>query len=142
VVSVRIPPIGQLAPWIALIAWWVALSRFRRGRSWLRSTPLAVALVIATAFADASVVVASGRMAEPGGRSFALALLWIAVLLSITTFVVLRTPGEGGSRGDDPGPGDEPPEPPWWPDFERAFRDYARRPPGPRRRAKPPAGIR
>lgn len=31
---------------------------------------------------------------------------------------------------EDEGPADsEPPAPPWWPDFERDFRDYARRGP-------------
>jgi hypothetical protein len=120
----QVPPIDQLAPWLVLIGWWAFLARFRHGRPWLRSTPLAVGLVIATLFADASVVIASGRMSAAGGQSLALALLWVAVLLSITTYLVLRAPDDGG---DDPRSPGEPPEPPWWPEFERQFRDYDRR---------------
>jgi hypothetical protein len=32
---------------------------------------------------------------------------------------------DGGGGPDSPGPGD--PGPPWWPEFEREFRDYANR---------------
>jgi hypothetical protein len=138
-VAVRVPPFDQLFPWLALIGWWLALARFRRGHSWLRSRALAVGLVIATFFSDASVVVATSRMSQPGWRSLSLTLLWIAVLLSITTYLVLRTPDDGG---DGPGGSDEPPEPPWWPEFESAFRDYARRSRRPqRRRPRTPSGV-
>jgi hypothetical protein len=141
-VAVRVPPADQLAPWVALVVWAGVLWRLRRGRPWLRSTALALGLVIATAFADASVVVASERISEPGGRSLATWLLWVATLLSVTTFLVLRAPDDDGDGGGGSGPDDEEPEPPWWPEFERAFRDYARR--SPRRRGsgrRPPAGV-
>jgi hypothetical protein len=138
-VAVALPPIGWVVPWIALAAWWAALLWFRRGRPWLRSPPLATGLVIATLFADASVVVASMRMSTTAQRSFAAFILWIAALLSITTFTLLRTPpDEGGDTNDDGGSPVDHPEPPWWPDFERDFRDYARRVRRPRPRT--PAG--
>jgi hypothetical protein len=128
-------PIDLVAPWAALVAWWLVLSRLCRRWEWLRSTAISVGLVIATLFADASVVVASARMEAPGGRPFAAFVLWIAGFMSVTTFTVLRAPS-GGATGDGGSPtgGSEPPEPPWWPDFEREFRDYAGRDrrPGPR----------
>jgi hypothetical protein len=124
-VTVGVSALPRLAPWVVLIAWCVFLSRFRRGRPWLRSAPLAVGLVVATMLADASAILASSRMSASGGQSLALALLWVAALLSATTYLVLRTPDEGG--GDDPRSPGQDPEPPWWPEFERAFRDHARR---------------
>ena len=136
--AVALPPIGWIAPWVGLLAWWAFLARFKRGRPWLRSAPIAIGLIIATLFADASVIVASTRMAAPGGRPFAALVLWIAALLSVTTFTILRAPrGEGGESDDGGSPVDQP-EPPWWPDFERDFRDYARRARG--RRPRTPAG--
>jgi hypothetical protein len=118
-------PMGAawLVPWIALIGWALLLARLRRRRPWLRSAPLAAALVVTTLAADAATVVATARMSVTSGRSLALALLWIACILSVTTYLVLRTPDDGR---DDPGSGTEPPEPPWWPEFERSFRDYCR----------------
>lgn len=127
--------------------WWVALWWYRRRHAWLRAPVLAVGLVIATAFADASVVIAAGRMSEPGGQALASALLWIASFFSLTTYMVLRAPATGGGGGDDGGgggsdPPDDPGEPPWWPDFERDFREYARRAPRPHRGPRAPAGTR
>ena len=93
-----------------------------------------------TLLADATALIASGRMSAVQGQSRALALLWVAALLSITTYLVLRAPDDGG--GDDPGAPGEAPEPPWWPEFEREFRDYARRPQRPPRRGpRAPTGI-
>ncbi len=139
-----LPPIGWLVPWVALLGWWAALLWFRRGRPWLRSTPLAAGLIIATLFADASVVVASTRMSTQAGRSLAAFVLWVAALLSLTTFTLLRTPpGEDGEGDDDGGSPVDQPEPPWWPDFERDFRDYARRSrPEPRPKPRVPARSR
>jgi hypothetical protein len=121
-----------------LVVWWFVLLGFRRRRAWLRSTPVAVGLVVTTIAADVSAVLATGRMSAAHGQSVAMGLLWIACLLSITTFLVLRAPDDGG---DDDGGScrDEPPEPPWWPEFERGFRDYARRAnrPSPRRPRRP-----
>ena len=130
-VAVVVPPIDGLAPWVALAVWWIALTRFRRRRPWLRSLPLAVGLIVATLFADASVVVASSRMSAPDGRSFATFVLWVAAMLSVTTYAILRTPSGGGGTDEEGGggiePPGEPPDPPWWPDFERDFHEYAKR---------------
>jgi hypothetical protein len=125
----------EIAPWVALVAWWLVLLRARRRRrAWLRSTPVAVGLVVLTLLADASAFLASERMSAHRGQTLALAVLWVAALLSITTFLALRAPGDEGGGGGGPEPPDEDPEPPWWPEFERDFRAYARGPrdPGPR----------
>jgi hypothetical protein len=127
-VALVLPPLGWIAPWVGLAVWWLVLARICRRWDWVRSMPITVGLIIATLFADASVIVASSRMSAAGGREFAAAILWIAGFLSVTTFTVLRAPS--GGRGDDEGGlgvAPEDPEPPWWPDFERDFNDYARR---------------
>ncbi len=57
--------------------------------------------------------------------------LWIALsgaLLAVVTIVGYRAavgPGPDDDERDSPSPDD--PEPPWWPEFEREFRDYDRR---------------
>jgi hypothetical protein len=138
---VRVSTVVEIAPWIALVVWWFVLLRYRRRRSWLRSAPVAFGLVAATLLADASALIAAERMSPTGGQSLALALLWVAALLSITTYLVLRAPGGGGGGG--PGPPDDGSEPPWWPEFEREFRDYARRARRPGARPpRTPAGSR
>lgn len=75
------------------------------------------------------------RWPSTASNSFILALLWLAVLFSATAFIALRahTDGGGDDGGEEP---DDGPEPPWWPDFERQFRDYTRR--GPNKPARPP----
>ena len=135
----RVPTVVEIVPWAVLVVWWFLVLRYRR-RRWLRSAPVAVGLVATTLLADATSLLAAERMSPTRGQSLALALLWVAAVLSITTYLVLRAPSEDG--GDDgPGPPDEDPEPPWWPDFERQFRDHVRRGPRPAgRRPKTPAG--
>jgi hypothetical protein len=61
------------------------------------------------------------------------------VLLSVTTYLILRAPDDGDDGG---GPGEPEPEPPWWPEFERQLRDYTRgRPRGTAGSPRTPAGI-
>jgi len=129
-----VPASLHLVLWPALIAWAVALIRLRRTHSQLRSVRLGFALVPASIIADGAAVAAAHVWATPAARPLVFALLWLAVLLSVTTYLVLRAPGErgdGGGGADDGGP-----EPPWWPEFERELRDYMRNvpqhPPGPR----------
>ncbi len=83
---------------------------------------------------DAGAFVAAVRWPSTASNSFILALLWLAVLFSVTAFLALRSPSDGG--GGEDGQSEDPPEPPWWPDFERQFRDYTRG--GPRRPAQQP----
>ena len=84
-------------------------------------------LLVGTFFADAAAFIAIERMTPTHGRALALAVLVLAYVLSIATCLALWAHGRGG--GDDGGSEGEPPDPPWWPQFERAFRDYARRQP-------------
>jgi hypothetical protein len=136
---VRVPTVVEIVPWAVLVVWWFVVLRCRR-RRWLRSAPVAVGLVATTLLADASALLAAERMSPIRGQSLALALLWVAAVLSIATYLVLRAPGEGGDDGPEP-PEDDP-EPPWWPEFEREFRDYARRTRRPRgRKPQTPAGT-
>jgi hypothetical protein len=54
------------------------------------------------------------------------ALLTLA--LSLITAPLLRPRrGDDGDGGITPPDDPDEPEPPWWPDFEREFRDYAER---------------
>ena len=68
-------------------------------------------LVCAAFLADASVVVSGVRWPAPNADSFKLALLWFALGLSLTVYLVLRAPRDDG---DDGRASEAPPEPPWW----------------------------
>jgi hypothetical protein len=57
--------------------------------------------------------------------------------MSVTAYFALRSHDDGDDGDDDR----ELPEPPWWPDFERKFRDYSRGPRKPVPPPKTPAGI-
>jgi hypothetical protein len=54
------------------------------------------------------------------------AVLTLAVTL-LAAPLLRRRPGDDGPGGGDGAGGDPSPEPPWWPEFERGFRAYARR---------------
>lgn len=130
--------------WLHFVLWpslvgWVGLLIWHRGDwAWLRSTRLAPALLPAVVGADLGVLIASHDL-PTGASSFGLVLVWLAWLLSITAYFVLRGP----DRGDPGGDADEgDPEPPWWPDFERQLRDYMRSGPrAPASRPRTPAGV-
>ena len=87
---------------------------------------------------DGAALVAAFRWPTPASNSFVFAMLWLAVLFSVTAYFALRTPGDG--RGGD-GEAQDEPEPPWWPEFERELRDYMRRGPRPTRPPRAPAGV-
>jgi hypothetical protein len=55
------------------------------------------------------------------------ALLTLGVALLAAPLMGPRgdDPGDDGG-GDDGGPSPDDPEPPWWPEFEREFRDHVR----------------
>ena len=87
----------------------------------------------------ADAVVLTVTHASPYSSAAIYALLALAWVLSLATYFTLRSSGDAG----EPPAGDPPdPDPPWWPDFERDFRDYARRGPSPgaRRRPRQPVG--
>jgi hypothetical protein len=136
---VEIPLAVHLVLWPALIVWVWTLAR-RPARERRLPPAIEVMLVLATLLADSSVVLASVRWPGSESNSFVLALLWFALLLSLTVFIVLRTPRDDGDGGGSP---EDVPEPPWWPDFERRFRDYVRTGPRPPSRGpRVPAGTR
>jgi hypothetical protein len=83
--------------------------------------------------AVAAVVVAVDSSPQPDAMEAARLLLWLAVAVGLTGVTMWwqhrDADDESGSDGGDRRPDPPEPEPPWWPEFERDFRDYARRPP-------------
>jgi hypothetical protein len=87
--------------------------------------------------ADAAAVAATHSWPRPASSLAVYGLLAVGWGLSVIAFLLLRS---GGGGGDEP-PAPEP-EPPWWPEFERQFREYTReRPRTPNRRPRAPAGA-
>jgi hypothetical protein len=139
-VPVSIPPLVHAALWPALVGWIVFLVRRRRRRAWPCLSGFGLSLIPACVLTDAAALIAAYRWPSSDSNSFVFALLWLAILFSVTAYFALRTPDDPGWSDDDAD--DQSPEPPWWPDFERDLRDYMRR--GPRQPAKPPktpAGV-
>ncbi len=107
--------------WVGLIAWlwYLALSDGRLG-----SAGMAMALCGASSLAVAGMFVATQRWPEPEAFEAARLLLWLAFALGLSGVVMwLRHRSDGG---DGPGDGANEPEPPWWPEFERDFNEWAR----------------
>jgi hypothetical protein len=136
---IEVPFFVHLVMWPLLCAWTLFLLRRRRTSAWPCSPRFGAALVPGCMLVDAVALVAAFRWPTPASNSFIFALLWVAVLFSVTAYFALRAPGRG--HGDDGEPHDHP-EPPWWPDFERELRDYMRGGPRPPSRGpKVPAGV-
>jgi hypothetical protein len=134
-----VPASLHLVLWPALVAWALVLIRLRRAHPRWRSARLGFALVPASLVADGAALAAAHIWATPAARPLVFALLWVAVLLSVTTYLVLRAPGDRGDGGG--GAGEDGPEPPWWPEFERELRDYMRNGPGRPAGPRMPAGT-
>ena len=117
-----VPVWSHLILWPALIVWTLFLAR-RRPRA--RRSPLLLALVPLCFLADLGAFAVSIAWPTPGSNAFVFAVLWLAVLLSTTTYLILRTADDGD---DGRGANEREPEPPWWPEFERQLRDYTRGP--------------
>ena len=134
---VDVPPTLHLVLWPALVVWIAALTRLRHSEPRLRSARVGFALAPVSILSAGWAVAASHIWATPAARSLVFAFLWLAVLLSVTTYIVLRAPDDEGD--DDPG---LEPDPPWWPEFERQLRDYQRqRPQRPSGGPRTPAGT-
>ena len=128
----EVPVWVHLVLWPALIIWAVALRSARRDHRLLGSARLGFALSIFCFLIDGATLAVAVAWPTPAANTFVLAMLWLAVLFSVSAYLVLRVPDggdDGGSEGDAP-------EPPWWPEFERQFRDYTRG--GPRTPARSP----
>ncbi len=128
----EVPVWVHLVLWPALIIWAVALRSARRDHRLLGSARLGFALSIFCFLIDGATLAVAVAWPTPAANTFVLAMLWLAVLFSVSAYLVLRAPDggdDGGSEGDAP-------EPPWWPEFERQFRDYTRG--GPRTPARSP----
>jgi hypothetical protein len=124
----EVPEWIHLVLWPGLIIWSVALWSARRDHRWLCSAWLGFALALICFLVDAATLAAAVTWPTTTANSFVFALLWLAALFSVTAYLVLR-----GPDGDDDGGSDAAaPEPPWWPEFERQFRDYTRK------RGRPP----
>ena len=131
----EVPAWIHLVLWPALIVWAAALRSARRGHRLLGSAGLGFALSALCLGVDGATLAAAVTWPTPAADSFVFALLWLAALLSVSAYLVLRAP-DGGDGGG--GEGDAP-EPPWWPEFERQFRDYTRAAPRtPARRPRAP----
>ncbi len=136
-----IPFFVHLILWPVLLVWTAFLFRRRRTRAWPCSWRFGVALAPACFLADGAALLAAVKWPSHESTSFVLTLLWLAALFSLTCYFALRTPDDGGGGGDESG--EDLPEPPWWPDFERELRDYVRRgPKPPRRPPRIPTGAR
>ena len=128
----EVPVWVHLVLWPALIIWAVALRSARRDHRLLGSARLGFALSIFCFLIDGATLAAAVAWPTPAANTFVLAMLWLAVLFSVSAYLVLRAP----DGGDDGGSEGHAPEPPWWPEFERQFRDYTRG--GPRTPARSP----
>ena len=51
----------------------------------------------------------------------------VSLGLALVASRLMQRPPEGGGGIGPRAPGAPPPEPPWWPDFERELRQYAER---------------
>jgi hypothetical protein len=121
----------HLVLWPLLVAWACILVRQCRRGAWVCPTLVSVGLALLAFIADGAAVASSLAWPAREANSFILFLFWLAMLFSATAYLVLRPRG-----GEDFGGGGEDrdrPEPPWWPDFERQFRDYSRGGPTPSR---------
>jgi hypothetical protein len=128
-----VPFFVHLILWPALAAWVLFLLRRRRSHRWPCSGRFGIALAPACLFADAAALLVAIKWPSHDSTSFILVVLWLAALFSLTAYFALRTHDDGG---DDGGVDEDPPDPPWWPDFERDLSDYMCR--GPKPPAKPP----
>ena len=128
----EVPVWVHLVLWPALIIWAVALRSARRDHRLLGSARLGFVLSIFCFLIDGATLAAAVAWPTPAANTFVLAMLWLAVLFSVSAYLVLRAP----DGGDDGGSEGRAPEPPWWPEFERQFRDYTRE--GPRTPARSP----
>ena len=128
---ISVPDFLPLVLGPVLIAWMLFLIHRRRNRAFPCYWRFGLSLLPATVLTDAAALIAAHRYPYQEASSFVFTMLWLAAMLSVTVFFALRTPDDAGGGGDQP-EGDHP-EPPWWPDFERDFRDYTRR------RSRPPA---
>ena len=125
--------------WPAVVIWAVALRSARRDHRLLGSARLGFALSFLCFLVDGATLAVAIRWPTPAANSFVLTMLWLAVLFSVSAYLVLRAP----DGGDDGGSETNSPEPPWWPEFEREFRDYTRGGPGtPARNPRAPARSR
>jgi hypothetical protein len=134
----EVPAWIHLVLWPGLIIWGVALRSARRNHRLLGSASLGFALSLLCFLVDGATLAAAVTWPTADANSFVFALLWLAVLFSVTAYLILRGPDGGDDGGSEP----DAPEPPWWPEFERQFRDYTRARRRPPRAPRAPAGTR
>jgi hypothetical protein len=119
----EVPAWVHLVLWPAAIVWAVALRSARRDHPLLGSVRLGFTLSFLCFLVDGATLAVAVAWPTPAANSFVFAMLWLAVLFSVSAYLVLRAPGGGDDDGGSEAGG---PEPPWWPEFERQFRDYSR----------------
>lgn len=111
--------------WIWLAAWLLYLGL---GERRVGSGRIAMALCWASFPVAACVFVVPEVRPDLAAGPEVRLLLWLGLALGLSGVLMWfrhRADDEHGDEGPETG---EPPEPPWWPEFERDFRRYARRP--------------
>jgi len=96
------------APWVS--------ARLDAERAAAIGVPLVLALPL--------LVVAGPRF---GGTPLVNQTLFMAALAAFVAGSIILVMAHGDDNGGGGGGGDAPVDPPWWPEFERDFRRYARR---------------
>jgi hypothetical protein len=119
---IEVPLFAHAILWPVLLIWASFLYRRRRTHRWPLSRQLGVVLVPLCFLADGGALAAARTWPTAASNSFVFALLWAAFAVSLTAYFALGAPGDDGPNDAE----EAEPEPPWWPDFERKFRDYTR----------------
>jgi hypothetical protein len=119
----------HLILWPVMVVWVCALVRRRRRRSRRASLRLGLTLFPAALLVESVTLAASHDWPVSASSSLVFGLLWLAWMISLAGFLLLRTPDDGDDSDTE-----EDPEPPWWPEFERQLNDYTRN------RPRAPAG--
>lgn len=123
--------------WAGLAIW---LVRLWTAQSTIGSANTAMALCGASFAATAAVIMATAAWPAAHAVNATRLFLWLAFALGLSGVVMWWHHRADGVDGDGGSVREPDPEPPWWPEFERDFRDYER-PLGRAQREEPDVGV-